>query len=227
MGWILIGGIVLLLVFGPMLWVKTVMHRHSGDRPDFPGTGGELARHLLDEAGLRKVGVEVTQDGGDHYDPQAKMVRLGKDNFDGRSLTAVAVAAHEVGHALQDRDGYKPLSIRHRTIRTAAVTDTIGSAAMYVFSFAGTAYMGARAILFGVIAVVVMGLVRVLANLVTLPVELDASFNRALPILEHGRYIPREDLPGARQILRAAALTYVAGSAMQMLNFLRLLRGLR
>ena len=72
-----------------------------------------------------------------------------------------------------------------------------------------------------------MGLVRVAANRITLPVELDASFKRALPILEHGGYIPREDLPAARKILKAAAYTYVAASAMQLLNFFRLLRGLR
>ncbi|MDD9902855.1 MAG: zinc metallopeptidase [Rhodospirillaceae bacterium] len=137
------------------------------------------------------------------------------------------MAAHEVGHALQDRDGYKPLKARQRTVKAAAITDSVGSLALFALSFIGTAAAGPRTILLGVVAVILMGLIRVIANLVTLPVELDASFKRALPILEHGGYIPSEDLPAARQILKAAAYTYVAASAMQLLNFLRLLRGLR
>lgn len=224
MHWVLLAGFILLLTYGPTLWVKGVMRWHSADRPDFPGTGGELARHLLDEAELHQVAVEMVPD-GDHYDPKDKVVRLSRDNYNGRSLTAVAVAAHEVGHALQDQADYKPLAARHHTIRVAAVTDRVGSLAMFVFSFAGAAALGPRAIILGIIAVVLMGLVRVLANLVTLPVEFDASFNRALPILAYGKYIPEEDLPRARRILKAAAYTYVAGSAMQLLNFFRLIRG--
>lgn len=88
---ILVGLILLLgLIFGPSLWIRSVMARHAGDRTDFPGTGSELARHLLDEAGLEAIPVE--QAGSDHYDPQSKAVRLSKENFDGRSLTAVAVS---------------------------------------------------------------------------------------------------------------------------------------
>jgi len=224
--WLLIVVLVCGLVFGPTLWVRAVMKRHSADRPDLPGTGGELARHLLDSAGLQEIGVEQTT-AGDHYHPTEKAVRLTKANFEGRSLTAVAVAAHEVGHALQDRDGYKPLYVRHRIVKAAAITDMIGSATLFALSFAGTAAAGPRMLLLGAGAVILMGLVRVVAHAVTLPVELDASFNRALPILEQGRYLPEDDIPAARGILKAAAYTYVAASAMQLLNFLRLLRGMR
>lgn len=224
--WVFFAVLIGALVFGPSLWVKAVMKRHAKDRPDYPGTGGELARHLLDSADLPEVTVEVSP-AGDHYDPDAKAVRLSQANHDGRSLTAVAVAAHEVGHALQDRDDYKPLKARQRTVKAAAITDTVGSMALFAFSFIGTAAAGPRTILLGVVAVVLMGLVRVFANLITLPVELDASFKRALPILKHGNYIPADDLPAARKILKAAAYTYLAASAMQLLNFLRLLRGLR
>ncbi len=100
---ILIGlGVVLLLalVFGPQFWVQWAMKRHGGERPDLPGTGGELARHLLDEAGLQSVPVEETEI-GDHYDPEARAVRLLPQNLAGRSVTAVAIAAHEVSHAIQ------------------------------------------------------------------------------------------------------------------------------
>tara|TARA_Y100000588_G_scaffold391291_1_gene499474 strand:+ start:4358 stop:4753 length:396 start_codon:yes stop_codon:yes gene_type:complete len=116
---------------------------------------------------------------------------------------------------------------RQRTVKAAAITDSVGSIALFALSFVGTAAASPRTILLGVGAVILMGLIRVVANLVTLPVELDASFKRALPFLEHGNYIPREDLPAARQILKAAAYTYVAASAMQLLTFLRLLPGFR
>src|SRR5437868_10007325 len=96
-----IGGLAFLaLLFGPQLWVRRVMAQHGADRPDLPGTGAELARHLLDEAELPSVTVEKT-DIGDHYDPEARAVRLLPQHHDGRSIAAVAVAAHEVSHAVQ------------------------------------------------------------------------------------------------------------------------------
>lgn len=217
---------MLLAIFGPMLWVQTVMAAHRGDRQDLPGTGGELARHLLDLHGLQHVQVERTNS-GDHYDPAEKTVRLTDSNLNGRSITAVAIAAHEVAHAIQDRDDYVPLKWRESTVRTAAVTDSLGSIALFGLSMLGSATMTPRFLLLGFAAVVLMGMVRVFAHLVTLPVEFDASFKRALPILEQGGYLQSGDLPGARSVLRAAALTYVAGSLIQILNLFRLLRFLR
>lgn len=219
-------GLVLLLglVFGPTLWIKSVMARHADDRDDYPGTGGELARHLLDEAGLPEVAVESGP--GDFYDPDAKEVHLSKSNFEGQSLTAVAVAAHEVGHAIQDRDGYAPLMARQRIVKVAATVDRAASAAALGLSVLGGAAISPRIFLIGAVVVVASGLIRVVANLVTLPVEFDASFNRALPTLGAG-YIPASDEAGARQILRAAALTYVAGALVSVLNVLRFLRWFR
>ena len=92
--------IFLALIIGPGIWVKRVMERYSKPADRYPQTGGESARRLLDSLGLHKIGVETT-DSGDHYDPKEKMVRLTASNFDNRSLTAVTIAAHEVGHALQ------------------------------------------------------------------------------------------------------------------------------
>src|SRR4028119_1729732 len=86
---------LLALVFGPQWWVRSALRKHSTEREDFPGTGGELARHLLDLAGLSQVRVELAPQ-GDHYDPIQKTVRLTPQNHDGRSVTAIAVAAHEV-----------------------------------------------------------------------------------------------------------------------------------
>ena len=219
-------GLFLLLIFGPMLWVRSVMASNGNDRPDFPGTGGELARHLLDLHGLQEIPVETTEM-GDHYDPETRKVLLTASNHDGRSVTAVAVAAHEVGHAIQDRDGYGPLKWRQSTVRTALVTDRIGSVALVGLSVLGSAVATPKLLLLGLGAVVLMGLVRVLAHLITLPVEFDASFNRALPILQDGGYLSARDMPAARSVLRAAALTYVAGSLIQILNLFRIARFLR
>jgi len=223
---IVIFGLILLavLLFGPTLWVRAVMARHATPRPDFPGTGGELARHLLDEAGLTGVAVETHE--SDHYDPNAKAVRLSPGNHDGRSLTAVAVAAHEVAHALQDRDGYSPLAARQRIVVLASRIDQFASAALLVLSVAGGAAISPRLLLVGGGLILASGMIRVVANLVTLPVEFDASFNRALPILAAG-YVPADDAPAARQILRAAAFTYVAAALVSAFNLFRIFRWLR
>ncbi|MEX3009169.1 zinc metallopeptidase [Hoeflea sp. TYP-13] len=223
-----IAALVLLmgLAFGPTLWVRHVMRAHAGDRQDYPGTGGEFARHLLDHHGLDNVSVEITP-AGDHYDAEAKSVRLTQELHDGRSVTAVAVAAHEVGHALQDRDGYGPLKWCHRLVATANLTDRFGSILILGLSAIGGAALSPRFLLFGILAVVLIGLIRVAAYLVMLPVELDASFRRAFPIMVQGKYLPDEDLPAVRSVLKAAAYTYVAASLFQVLNLLRILRVFR
>lgn len=224
----LIAALILLmgLAFGPTFWVRRIMSRHGADRSDFPGTGGEFARHLLDYHGLDDVKVETTEH-GDHYDASAKTVRLTPALHDGRSVTAVAVAAHEVGHALQDRDGYRPLKWCHRLVMTANLTDRIGSLIIVALSTIGGAALSPRFFLFGLVAIVLIGLIRVAAHAVMLPVEFDASFRRALPIMERGEYLPDEDLPAVRSVLKAAAYTYVAASLFQVLNLLRILRVLR
>ena len=103
--------IVIALIFGPSLWVKFVMRRYSSEKPEMPGTGGELAKHLIERFSLNDVKVEVTEL-GDHYDPIEKKVRLSKENYESKSLTAIAIAAHEVGHAIQDQQCDRRLAIR-------------------------------------------------------------------------------------------------------------------
>jgi len=215
-----------LIIFAPGLWVKHVMDSHREARSDFPGTGGELARHLLDTHGLGNVAVEITPH-ADHYDPERKVVALTTKNHDEPSVTAVAVAAHEVGHALQDQQGYAPLKLRQRMVKTAAVTDRIGSLALFAMSMLGSVVVSPRLLIAGVAAVVLMGTIRVIVHLITLPMEIDASFKRALPILINGQYLPQEDIPAARSVLKAAAYTYVAGSLIQILNLFRFFRYFR
>ncbi|MGF1475877.1 MAG: zinc metallopeptidase [Geminicoccaceae bacterium] len=223
----LIGALLFIALFvGPQLWAKWVIGRYGRDRPDFPGTGGELARHLLDEAGLRKVAVEASPQ-GDHYDPIAKVVRLRPEHKDGRSLSAVTIAAHEVAHALQDRDG-EPLLHRRVTLgRKAVVVERVGSVFVYLAFALGLAARSPAVFALAVLAGILSGLARVVVDLITLPVEYDASFNRALPILDRGDFLPKEDLPAARRLLRACAYTYVSASLVSTVNILRWLRMVR
>lgn len=208
---------MLLLVFGPGLWVKRVLARYSRPKDRYPGTGGELARHLLDTLNLGQVKAEIT-DQGDHYDPDEKAVRLTAEKFNGHSLTAITVAAHEVGHAHQDATGYRPLVWRTRLVKFLAPGERIGAA---VLMLAPLVTLVTRAPLVGLLMLLggflVLGL-GAMVHFITLPMELDASFGRALPMLKKGGYLKSGDEPHARKILRAAAFTYVSVSLMSLLN---------
>lgn len=212
--------VLLSLVFLPGLWVRRVMERYSMPADRYSGTGADLARHLLHEYGLDDVKVEETQD-GDHYDPQDKAVRLTPDKFSGRSLTAITVAAHEVGHAIQDREGYGPLRLRSRLVKVSQKVEKLGAGILMVSPFIGmlTRVPGLGILMFfgGLLT---MGSAT-LVHFVTLPTEIDASFVRALPMLEKNNILHRTDRAYARKILRAAAFTYVSASLMSLLNIAR------
>jgi len=224
---VLIGlALVAAVVVLPGWWVKRVMRRYHEPSDRYDGTGAELARDLLDRLGLDQVPVERT-DQGDHYDPEARVVRLSPENHDRRSLTAVTVAAHEVGHAVQHALGYAPLVWRTRMVKAAQRVQRIGVVLMVAMPLVLLALRLPRAglllLVFG-LAALASGIV---VHLVTLPTELDASFRRALPLLDKGGYLKPEDRKPARRILTAAAFTYVAASLMGLLNFWWWLRILR
>ena len=212
--------LILALIFGPGWWVRNVMSRYSNPADRYEGTGGELARHLLDRLDLGHVKVEET-DQGDHYDPMEKAVRLTPDKLNGRSLTAVTVAAHEVGHALQDKIGYAPLKLRNRLVAMTRPVERLGAGILMAAPFMGM-LTRAPSISLLMIAGGMMSLgASTMVHLVTLPTEWDASFRRALPMLEHGEILHPVDLPHARRLLTAAALTYVAASLASLLNIAR------
>lgn len=211
--------VLILLITGPGLWARHVLERYGRDEY-FSGTGIDLARILVRDLNLTDVRVETT-DLGDHYDPREKVVRLNPANTGRRSLTAVVVAAHEVGHALQDQSGDGLLRFRTGLVMFGVWAERIGAAAIMIAPLLGAALqvpLVGRMLL--VAAVLVLG-IPVLVHLVTLPVEIDASFNRALPLLKTGKYIPLEDQGAARQILTACALTYLAQALASMFNILR------
>ncbi len=215
---------LLALIYVPQLLIRSTMARHARERADFPGTGGELARHLLDEAGLTEVKVEMVE-AGDHYSPDDKAVRLSKANFEGRSITAVAVAAHEAAHALQDAQGYAPLHLRQKLVRYGIVIERVGSVLLLATPIIFALVRSPTVLLFELAAGLTILASTIVIHLVTLPTEFDASFKRALPVLEN--YIRPEDMKGARKVLRAAAFTYVAAALVSLIDVARWIRILR
>ena len=168
--------IVLALIFGPSLWVKMVMRRYSSEKPEMSGTGGELAKHLIERFSLKDVKVEVTEL-GDHYDPIEKKVRLLREHYESKSLTAIAIAAHEVGHAIQDQQGDKRLATRTKMIPVVdkvarwsvviiSLSPVIGIITRHPMPFSLLLFLG----LSGFIA-------RMMIHAVTLPIEFDASIS--------------------------------------------------
>lgn len=226
MPFLIIGLAIVALLFGPGIWVRRVMARYAEPADRYTGTGAELARHLLDRSGLQSVKVEPTET-GDHYDPEAKAVRLSESNFGQRSLTAITVAAHEVGHAIQDAEGYRPLRYRTRLVRATQRAERLGAAILMVSPFLGALTRApSLGILLFVGGLLTLG-TSVLVHGITLPTEVNASFGRALPLLERERILKPVDRPHARRILTAAAMTYVAVSLMSLLNVARWIAILR
>jgi Zn-dependent membrane protease YugP len=218
--------LLLVLVFGPQFWVRWVLDRHNRvEEANFPGSGSELARHLLDRCELQEVKVEVTEL-GDHYDPQTRTVKLTRDKFDGKTLTAITVAAHECGHAFQHAAQEPLFLLRTRMAKLSLLAQRIGSLLLFAAPFSVLVTRLPSAAFFNISgAFLIMGFAIVM-HLLTLPVEIDASFKKALPLLANGYLEPRQ-VPAARSILRAAAWTYVAASLSSLLNFWRWIALLR
>lgn len=216
MFYIILALLLFSLFFLPQWWVKHIMKRYSKIIDSLPGTGGQLAQHFITHYQL-PVSLEETEQ-GDHYDPESKTVRLSKENLNGKSLTAIAIATHEVGHAIQDHKNDQLLLLRGKMVNASQRLQKFGAAIMFIAPFAT---LFSRSPVVGLI-IVLLGFFSlassVVVQLINLPVEFDASFNKALPLLKEGHYIPKQDLIAVRQILLAAALTYVASALAGLLN---------
>ena len=227
MRYALLLSLVLLLAWLPGLWVRRVLARH-GEVDSYGINGAQAARRFLDRVGLGAIKVEQAGAEGDHYDPIAQAVRLAPERMRSRSLSAVVVAAHEVGHAMQHAAHEVGFGFRIELVKLARVAQRAG---IVLFIAAPLLALVARSPLVLVVAAGVGALgflLAVVVHIATLPVELDASFGKALPLLEAGHDLRPEDYPAARSILRAAAFTYVAGAAMALLSLGRwggILRG--
>lgn len=180
-------------------------------------TGAQVARRLLDSAGLQDIPVEMGRGHlSDHYDPRAGVIRLSPDVYQSASLAALGIAAHEAGHAMQHGDGYVPLAFRNNIFPVV----NIGSRMAVPLFIIGLLFAGPLAV-FMDIGILLFALT-VIFQLVTLPVEYNAS-GRAVALLEGNGYITREEVEPTRKVLNAAALTYLAAAAVAITQLIRLL----
>ncbi|WP_312475787.1 zinc metallopeptidase [Neobacillus sp.] len=204
---------IVLIPLWAQMKVKNTFARYSRVASSASLRGSEVARKMLNANGLSHVSVEEGRGFlSDHYDPRTKTVKLSPENFHGHSIAAAAVAAHECGHAIQDSEDYSFLRFRHALVPVA----NIGSNLSWVFIMIGMFAHLSGMLLLGIIFMAAA----VLFQIITLPVELNAS-NRAMDqIVSLGLVGNREDRE-ARKVLNAAALTYVAATAVAVLELLR------
>jgi len=212
--------ILILPAFALALWaqfkVKGTYRKFSDVRSRLNMTGEQVARRILDQNGLHDVAVEpIEGELTDHYHPGDRKVRLSEGIFGSTSLSALAVAAHEVGHAIQHKVGYAPMSWRASLVPVANIGSMAAMPLFFIGLFVPTIswLMDLGIIFFGA---------AVLFHLVTLPVEFDAS-SRAVSILGNGSFLAPDEVDGAKKVLNAAAWTYVAAATMSLLQMLRLI----
>lgn len=207
------------LVFLPQWWVKSTVERYSQVSTLENQRGVDIAREILTQQGIHDVNVEMVEGVlSDHYDPSDKTVRLSADIYHGTSVASVAIAAHEVGHAIQHHQGYFPVVIRSAMVPAVNLGSQLGPL-LIMFGFM-LMMMKAIAPELGMMMawVGVFGFGAAVAfHLVTLPVEIDASW-RALSILNMRRYLNPSELSGAKWVLVAAACTYVATALYALLQ---------
>ncbi|WP_221565176.1 zinc metallopeptidase [Alkalihalobacillus sp. TS-13] len=206
-----------LILLAIPLWaqfrVKKVYSKYSKLPSAYGMSGAEVARKILNDNGLFDVEVEPVRGKlSDHYDPRSKVVRLSEDNYYGHSIAGTAVAAHEVGHAIQHANNYAPLRVRHALVPVAS----IGSNLSYFLILIGILMNAANLILPGILLMAGA----VLFQLVTLPVEFNAS-NRAMDQIVHLGVIRNEEERQAKKVLNVAALTYVASALVALLELAR------
>lgn len=227
MGFLIVGFVLLFILTSlPSLWTKHILNKHRKPHPDIPGSGLQFAEHLVKKLELKGVRIEET-DQGDHYDPIEKVVRISTANAHSNSLTAITTVAHEMGHALQDKEDYPELKQRTALIERAAIMQKFAGFALMLtpilIPLTHSPMIGIMTFGAGFIA---MG-VPVIIHLSTLPVEFDASFKRALPLLEAGGYLSKKDHKIAKTILFACAMTYVAASLSSLFNLWKWLKAIK
>ncbi len=206
----------LVLTFWAQAKVKGAYRKYSEVRSRANLTGEQVARRILDSNGMHNVRVEaVAGELTDHYHPKEKVVRLSEGIYGSNSLAALAVAAHECGHAVQDQVGYKPMNLRAALVPVANLGSTLAMPLLLIGLFIpsltwamdiGIAFFAAA----------------VLFHIVTLPVEFDASA-RAVTILGNGGYLAPDEVQGSKKVLDAAAWTYIAAASVALLQLIRLI----
>jgi uncharacterized protein len=206
--------ILIIVPIWAQMRVKSAYKKYSQVASSSHMRGAEVARKILDENGLYHVGVEETRGVlSDHYDPRSKTVRLSSGNYHGHSVAAAAIAAHEVGHAIQDQEDYSFLRFRHALVPVA----NLGSNFSWIFILVGIFAQMSNMLLLGILFMAA----GVVFQLITLPVEFNAS-NRAMEQVVSAGIIRNDEERETKKVLNAAALTYVAAAAVAVMELLRL-----
>ena len=207
--------IALIITLLAQAFVSGSYSKYSKIKNEKELTGNEVARHILDKHGL--FDIDVVETGGylsDHYDPKNKVIRLSKNNYRESSIASVAVACHECGHAIQDKEKYSFFKIRSLLVPVVNFSSYAG----YVAMLLGCLFGSLNLIWIGIIAEIVI----LLFQLVTLPVEINAS-RKGLKELENSNYLTNHELIGGKVMLTAAASTYVASVASTVIEIIRLI----
>lgn len=225
------GGYILIMIVGMLisgaaaLWVRSSYSKYSKQRSASGLTGQQTARMILDRNGLTNVKVEpVAGQLTDHYDPRSKVIRLSEDNFRGSSIAGVSVAAHEVGHAIQDANGYVPMRLRAGIFPVVNISSQFWPMAFIMAFFVGGASSQLGSLLITIAIVLFVGVLAF--HVVTLPVEINAS-TRAYGLLTRYGILSGTEVAGTRRVLTAAAFTYIAAALTAVLTFLYLLAASR
>ena len=200
--------IFFLLSFIPVLWVNYVFKKNDTILPNMPFNAYEFGEEIIKELKLRNVSIEKTLI-GDHYDLVEKKVKVHEDRFKRKSLTSISIICHEIGHAIQHAQNYSPLITRTKLVKNTQWINKISLAIIYIGFPLIFATGSLSLIKFCASIILLSTLIGVIIHLITLEVELDASFNRAFPIIK--KKIPEAYHNSCRSVLRAAAFTYVVG----------------
>lgn len=205
----------LLLSLYAQFKVKMTYARFSKVKSRKGLTGAQAANYILRNNGLGSIPIEETPGSlTDHYDPRKKILRLSSDNYHSDSIAALGVSAHEAGHAVQHGEGYAPLAFRNSIVPVANFGSMLAFPLFFLgFIFSWSSLIDAGIILFSI---------AVIFTVITLPVEFNAS-RRAIAELANSGFLQSDELQGAKKVLNAAALTYVAATAMAVLELVRLL----
>ena len=200
--------IVFFISFIPVFWVNYVFKKNDTILPNMPFNAYEFGEDIIKELKLKNVIIEKTLI-GDHYDLAEKKIKVHEDRFKRKSLTSISIICHEIGHAIQHAQNYSPLITRTKLVKNTQWINKINMAIIYIgFPLIFATGFLSLIKLFALI-ILLSTLIGVIIHLITLEVELDASFNRAFPIIK--KKIPKVYHNSCRSVLRAAAFTYVVG----------------
>ena len=213
----------ILIYFAPTLWVKYTLNKHDDELPNMPFNGLQFGNKILKENSITNVSINGVKNSIDYYNPTTKEVVVESERLEKKSLTSITVICHEIGHAIQDSQNYEPLKKRQEVIKKTKWISKIANILMYIGIPTILATQSFPLIRICVIIIFLATVISNFTHIITLNVELDASFNRALPILK--KKIPSEYHDSCNSILKVCAFTYVIAAMTSFLN-LRYLLGI-